>query len=300
MACAYTAHRAFSQIYSGIRRVSEGAERMMRGSFDFRLPEQSEGELAVLGHHFNRLSERLQQSLQKLDREKELLRNIINDISHQIRTPLSSLMMFMELLGGQPLHEDDQRKLLSKSNAQLERIHWLLHSLLRLSRLEADVVTLSVKPADLGETLHRAVGRSEARLTRKQLEVSVSVPESPVILPHDSDWLGEAIGNVIDNAADFSPDHGRISIALSASEVTASITISDCGTGIPEEELPHIFQRFYQGSQGRAGGRIGSGIGLALTKLIVEKHEGLISASSKSGQGSMFTITLPRTRLTKW
>lgn len=279
--------------YSRLSAYNLGADRIMRGDFSARFPESGEGELAMMGFQFNQLSRRLQNTFAALEDEKQQMKAMISGISHQLKTPLASSRVFVELLmegaGDDPAI---LQEFLHKNLTQLERMEWLIQSLLKMSRLESGVIEFKRSNENLAETLGEVVTSLRDRAEDKSQ--TLSLPGSVQIMaPHDRKWLAEALHNLLDNAIRYTPEEGKIIVTLEQTDSTAVVRVSDTGPGIPAEELPRVFQCFYQGST-RGGGGQGSGIGLALAKLIIEKHGGVLEASSRVGRGSTFTVTLPR------
>lgn len=287
-------YKIFNQIFESMNGISLGAENIMRGNFDIKFPEEGEGELPKLGFQFNQMSKRLQLTMEALNEEKSMLKDMISNISHQLKTPLASLRMFNELLlDGAAEDKDVRQEFLEKSMTQLERMEWLIHTLLKISRLEVGVIEFNKDTNDLPKTIRQVVDSLEVRCKEKRLVVCINEEAGPVYLLHDSKWIGEALGNIIKNAIDYTPEHGKIDICICKNSSTAGIIIKDTGIGIPQDELPYIFKRFYQGKMSRGISKKGSGIGLALAKLIIERHGGLINVSSKVNEGTTFSITFP-------
>jgi signal transduction histidine kinase len=284
---------AFRRVYRTVREVSVGADHLMRGEFGIRFPDGDEGDLPILGHQFNQLSRRLQLTLRQLDLEKERLQQLISDVSHQVKTPLSSLLMFQELLNDPQMTAEDREAITERSKGELFRMERLIASMLTMSRLEAGVIELKPEAADVTDTLRRLATSLSSRLAQKRIVMNLDTGDRPIPFLHDPFWLSEAIGNLLANAIDFTPESGLIDVSVRRTEVSLSIVVKDHGTGIDPDDLPFIFHRFYQGKSARQSGRGGTGIGLALAALIVEKHGGRLHAESEPGRGAAFTMTFP-------
>lgn len=285
--------RAFSLVYEGVRQVSQGADQLMRGEYGIRFKDDDEGDLSILSHQFNQLSVRLQLSMEELNQEQERLKRLISDVSHQFKTPLSSLVLFQELLSDPSASEHERTMLLERNRNELFRMERLIQSLLTMSRLEAGVIEVRPVTADLASTVKECMGSLESIFRQNQLSICLKWGNAPLPLAHDTFWLSEAIRNILHNAIDFTPEYGEITIELQRTEMTLQMTIRDSGIGIDQEDLPYIFQRFYQGKQGRLNGRRGTGVGLALSQLIIEKHGGHIRAESSLGQGTSVVMVFP-------
>jgi signal transduction histidine kinase len=297
-----TAGCLFHFVYRRIHKVTLAADHLMRGDYSQRFPDEGEGDLFVLGHQFNQLSRRLQLTDEQLRREQDRLRQLISDVSHQFKTPLSSLLLFQEFLSDPGLTDEQRREIQDRSRGELHRMERLIESLLTMSRLEAGELVIRKERTDLVITLEEVLASLNTRLAAKHLIVETDWRETEgLAFAHDAFWLGEALANVVGNAIDFTPEHGRIRVAAHRSEISLKVIVTDTGIGIDPQDLPFIFQRFYQGKGAHHEGRGGTGIGLALTRLIVERHDGWIQADSVLGQGTVITMLFPFDRyLTKW
>ncbi|HYG59955.1 MAG TPA: HAMP domain-containing sensor histidine kinase, partial [Symbiobacteriaceae bacterium] len=283
-----------------LRKMAGAVEQVTRGDFDLRLPAEGEGDLALLGFQINQMARRLQLTLGQLQEEKAQLKETVSHISHQLKTPLASLRAFNDLLlDGAAEDPVVGREFLERSRQQISRMEWMVHTLLRLSRLEAGVLAINLKPGDLAATVQEVVDALAVRAQARGQALQLHGAGAPLMLRHDADWLGEALANVIKNAIDYSPDGGRVEVSIAREPSVVRITVRDWGVGIAGEDLPHIFDRFYSGSRTRGhrsdeqGNGGGTGIGLALARLVVERHGGLIAADSRPGEGTTVTVTLP-------
>lgn len=289
---------AFRYLYSRINAVSLGADLIMQGNFITRFPEDDEGDLAILGLQFNQMSKRLQITLKQLTDEKDRLKQLIADVSHQLKTPLSSIKMFNELILDQKVEDKYiQIQFLEKSKVQLERMEWLIQTMLKISRLEIGVYPLQMTETDMGKTVLEVTGALEQSSREKDQIMNVSVRLSSRV-PHDARWFGEALENIVSNAIEYTPIQGEISVTAEESEFMVALTVKDNGIGIPEKDLPFIFERFYRGKNTNVDSVFKSGIGLALTQIIVKKHGGFIDVSSEIDKGTTVSISLPKNNRT--
>lgn len=285
----------FKQFYGNVHHLSIGAEKIMEGNFKLKFPEENEGEISKLGFQFNQMSKRLQFTLEELRNEKDFLKNMISDISHQLKTPLTSLRMFNELLIEGAVEEPEVREeFLQKSFVQLDRMEWLIHTLLKMARLETGVIELNMEDKDIAKTIRDEIKSLKIRFNNKKQKVIMKNLDEAVYFPHDSRWIGEALRNIIKNSIDYTPEGGEISILMEETETLIRIEIEDTGMGISKEDIPLIFQRFYQGRNSKKVTKIGTGIGLSITKVIVEKHNGNIEVCSLEDKGTKFTIVFPK------
>lgn len=289
----FVVHREYSLIYEKIRHIAYVAERVVQDDFSHVLPKGDGGDFAILNHNFNQMANRIKLSLQALEDDKIFLKNTISDISHQLKTPLSSLIMFNELmLEDEQMDEFTRQKFLEKSKAQLERMEWLTINLLKMARLESGSIQFRKNYIPLVYPIHIALNSLNAKIVEKGLDVSILGDTKGTMVYGDEDWLGEAFINIIKNAIEHSDHGGKVDIYLNHTPIFSQVDIIDTGEGIDKKDLPHIFKRFYRSSSSVKTESVG--IGLALAKIIIEEQNGTIWLESKKGWGTKFTITFLR------
>ncbi|WP_322798223.1 HAMP domain-containing sensor histidine kinase [Thermoflexus sp.] len=274
-----------------IRRLARAAIRMGEGDLGVRAPESGPLELRHLAGELNRMAERLQATFNALARERDALRHFIADASHQLRTPLTALRTFLELLQG-PAAEDPEARtaFLTESQAQVDRMAWITQNLLDLSRLEGGLIQLDLAPHPLADVIRAAAALFKEAAARKGLTLELELPEEPVEVVWDRWRVEMALSNLLDNAVKFTPSGGRITVGSRREGEKIRVWVEDTGPGIDPEDLPHVFERFYRGRNATAEG---SGLGLAIVRWIVEIHGGRVEVHSRPGQGSRFELTLP-------
>lgn len=288
---------AFRSVYRKALLYAEMAERMVDGDFREVPDRPAEGAFSKLAHQFGQMARRLELTLERLQAEKEGMKKLLSDISHQLKTPLTALQMFVELAQEEELPPAKRREFLAKGEDQIGRMSWLIRQLLTVARLEAGAARLEKRELPLVPTVAEAMEGLRPKAQKQGVELALrSDGMKPYLLNHDPAWLGEAVGNIVKNGIEHTPGGGRVEIELEETSVLLRIHIRDNGRGIPENEVPRIFERFYKGSGSDPGG--GAGIGLALSKAIIEQHDGFIGVRSSLGQGTVFTVTLPK-KLTK-
>lgn len=281
----------FEKLSRRFQNLALGAEKIMEGKFGLHLSENKEGELALVGYQFNQMARRLKLSFENLNCEKTILKDLITDISHQLKTPLASIRTYNDLLLEGAVEKENVRiDFLKTSQQQIEKMEWLVKNLLQLSRLEAGVISLNKKSQNLVVTVEEALNSLTLSFENKEIKLKKTGLDLNLILYHDRQWLLEALINIIKNAIEFSPAGGQIEVEIQKTSDFSKIYIRDQGTGIAKEDISHIFEKFYQG-QNRKNQTRGSGIGLALAKLIIEKHEGFIQVDSILNQGTTFIVT---------
>ncbi|MCC5427797.1 sensor histidine kinase, partial [Clostridium botulinum] len=218
--------------------------------------------------------------------------NIISDISHQLKTPLSSLIMFNELMKDENMPIEDRKNFLKLSDEQLRRMEWLIINLLKIGRLEAGVVEFRRENNPLYVTVNKALAGLSEKAKEKSQQVIVDIDED-VYFKHDMDWTAEAISNIIKNSIEHTDNYGQIKINCEETPISLTISIKDNGEGIPEKLQNKIFERFYKGENSVNPSSIG--IGLSLTKSIIESQNGSIIVESEEGKGTEFIITFLKT-----
>jgi hypothetical protein len=171
-------------------------------------------------------------------------------------------------------------------------MEWLVKNLLIEARMEAGALPVSLEPRPIGPTVEDAVSGFRERAWDEQVSLSVALPPADPPVAHDRQWLGEAVSNLVKNALDHTPEGGSVAVTVQHTDVFSRIVVADTGPGIPLDELPRVFDRFYRGRHTPSARASGTGLGLALAKAIVERHGGVISAASP-GTGARFSITLP-------
>ena len=217
------------------------------------------------------------------------------NISHEFRTPLTLTLGPLEDLqdGLFGTLDADTREQVDLAHRNARRLLRLINQLLDLSRLESGAITLHRQPVDLGALLQSIAEPFAALAARKQIDFRLNRPQASVMLDADADRLDEVFVNLIGNAFKFTPAGGTITVTLVPAEETTTVTIADTGVGIASEELPHIFERFYQGTRGQQSARPGTGLGLALSRELVVLHGGTVAVESAPGVGSQFVVMLP-------
>jgi len=282
-----------------LRRLTEASRGMAAGDLTVRVPttEARAGstEMAELAVAFNAMADRVQESVEIIGRDRDRSRDFLADVSHELRTPLAALRTFNELLKDRAGEDPAARtEFLDSSGQQIERLDWLAQNLLELSKLDSGLVLLDLRPDDLRAAVESAVEQHDAAARKRGIKVTAHLPVVPVRIRHDPPRIGQVVGNLIGNAIKFTPPGGSVTVDLVATEDGARIEVADTGVGIDPNELPHIFERFYRGSRSNEARGSGSGLGLAIVRSIVEMHGGRVAVESRIGQGSRFTVTLPR------
>lgn len=267
-----------------ITRLTTATKRISKGRYDIKLNTWRRDEIGQLVSHFMIMS-------RELERTNRARQEFVANVSHEIESPLTSIQGFAQTLKDPTLPEDERIEYLNIIDQESHRLSMLSKQLLTLSSLDYDPDSLQKKPIDLRAQLRQVVQIMEWRLTEKQLAVRLSLAD--IRVHGDSNLLYQVWMNLITNAIKYTPAEGSIMISAKLDEGNCVVTFSDTGEGIPAEELPLIFDRFYKVDRARTRETHSSGLGLAITQKIVETHNGTIEVSSTVGKGTTFTVTLP-------
>lgn len=281
-------YRFLLGIYRRVDDAGRMAEQVGRGARGAKLEDGGEGAFARMNHAFNEMAAGVDAGFEKLNRQRMFLKNLISDISHQLKTPLSALKMYNEIVLQEGL-SGTALDFTKKSGEQLERMEWLILGLLKMARVEAGFLEMNLRGHNLRAIAEEAAADFELKAKEKNICLSV-LGRDDIILNCDADWLKEALENVLKNCMEYTPDGGKITVEIERTLVMASVTVKDTGRGIRPDELPYVFQRFYRG---RASRSAGSGIGLSLAKSITEQMGGTLTAGGKFGSGAEFTFSFP-------
>jgi len=281
----------YKKIVIYIRMLNQGIKKVVEGDFSLRFSFIGEGPFSVLAHNFNQMAERLENALMELTKEKIFLKDTLANISHQLKTPITSMSLFTEvLINNSSMGEGEVEKIGCKMRSSLYSMEWLIKKLLKLAKIEGGVVEYNKINSSFKETIQKALEPLLISAEEKNINLRVKVEEGSY--PHDKGWTSEALTNIIKNSIDHTKQQGEISICYENNSLYHKITISDNGEGINKEDLPHIFERFYKG-KGSSGMRKTDsiGIGLALSKSIIEGQGGFLQVESIKERGSKFTVT---------
>lgn len=271
-----------------LRRLEEMLSQAINGTF--AAEQFDESQLSAIEARFAQYLSASAISAQRVQEEKEAVKALIGDISHQVRTPLSNIRLYTQLLAEQPLNAQG-RTCVSALDAQTEKLQTLLEALVKTSRLETGVLALHPTPAPLSPVISRAVEQYRPKAEAKQITLTAELPEGLTAI-FDAKWTEEALCNLLDNAVKYTDAGGSVSIRAAAYELFVRVDVSDTGCGIAEDEQTKIFGRFYRSAA--AAQTQGVGIGLYLTRQILSHEGGYIKVSSQEGCGSTFSLFLPR------
>lgn len=244
-----------------------------------------------LSHKLIRLSEITEVAVAESRIEKDELQSLLSDISHQIKTPIANIKMYNNILIEREVSKEKQKEFLTLSNLQIEKLDFLMKSMIKMSRLENGVIQLEPRDNFIISIIANALAQINQKAEEKEISIEINCEEE-IKADFDVKWTEEAIFNVIDNAVKYTPKGGKIAIEVEALEMYVIVSICDNGIGIAEEEQGRIFQRFYRSPM--VQGEEGVGVGLALTREIILKEQGFMKIKSELGKGTKFSIYLPK------
>jgi len=270
-----------------IQRMTKATEAMAQGDYAQQIEIEGDDEVARLARSFNTMA-------REVDRAHRMQRDFVANVSHDLKTPLTSIQGFAQaLLDGTVDDPNSRRHAAQVIYEEAERMRRLVHALLELAKLESGQIKFAEEPVDLGPILAEAVDRVLPLAETREVSVHLRSPSSLPVIRGDAGRLSQVFNNLLDNALAYTPAGGTIEVAAApTSEDTLEVVVSDTGHGISPEDLPRIFERFYQADKARAGER-GTGLGLSIVREVVSAHGGHVTVASQPGQGTRITVTLP-------
>ncbi|CEN91881.1 two-component sensor histidine kinase [[Clostridium] sordellii] len=269
--------------------ISDNIDKMLKGNYKLEGGLDKEGTENLIYSQLNVLGNSLYLEFDKLNIEKENIKSLVTDISHQLKTPLASFKLNNALI----IEENDDKymrlMLLNKNEQIINKLNYLIDALVNISRLEASMISIKIEKGNIKDTVIRAISSAYIKALDKDIEIELNKCEN-ININHDIRWSEEAIFNVIENAIKYSSEGSKIKIDISKTINYVRIDIQDNGIGIKEEEYNEIFKRFYRGNTNYVKNIEGSGVGLYLSRKIIEKQGGNIIVKSKLDEGSKFSL----------
>ncbi len=274
-----------SRRYKQTAELSRCLDRILHGRESVLIGDEKEGELSILKSEIGKMTVRLKEQNERLAREKRRLTDVTADLFHQMRTPMTAMNLIVTMLNDDDLPFERRLSLVRDLKKQLERTEWLIEALLKMAKLDASVVDFRKEPVPVSELLYRSLDPFRIPMEVRGQELVLTVKDESFI--GDPVWSVEAIGNLIRNAVEHTPEGGRIVLTASENPLFTEILVEDDGDGFAPDDLPHLFERFYRGKNASAGS---VGIGLAMAREIVAEQNGTIAAANRPEGGARFTV----------
>lgn len=270
--------------YKNLNDLNDYLSLVCKGIYDMNIDDNTEGELSILKNNLYKVITLLQSQNEYLKNDKLYLADSIADISHQLKTPLTSMMVMCELLENEE-NPDKRQEFVAVINNQLSKMKWLITNILKISKLDADATEFKREEVSISKVLDDSL--KPFVLTAELKNIAIQNGANDFVFNGDESWTVEAVSNIVKNCLEHTNDGGKIIISSDSTNLYNKLTISDNGCGIAKEDLPHIFERFYHGKN---SSKDSVGIGLALAKTVFEKENASVSVESEHGRGSVFEI----------
>lgn len=275
------------------RYVMRSLERMVvnieNGDWD-RLKTYDEGMIAGLQQAIYEQLMQTRHHESSMRKQREYMKDFISHISHQMKTPLAALTMYVELMEDENMQPEVRADFIKRSDQQLDRLKWLIQSLLQIAKLEADSILLDKRDIPLGHIIECAAEDLDIIANEKGVEIDWSDDCSDTAIALDEKWMVQALENIVKNALEHTPEGGRVRIWTAQNRFTISLYVEDNGVGMDKEQIAKVFEPFYSRKQDD----VSVGLGLALAKAIVVKHGGQIFVRSTKGEGTRFEIVFDK------
>ncbi len=281
-----------------LRRMRNSVMAFKEGDYSQRVVVTSNDELDDLGAAFNEMASTIQKNVEQLNNADALRRELIANVSHDLRTPLAAIQGYLEtlMMKESSLTDEERQRFLKTTFNSTERLGKLVQELFELSKLEAKQSQPKPEPFSLPELVNDVTMKFGQLAERSGVKIAADIPKSLPLAVADIGMIERALQNLVENALNHTPSGGRITIALARRDGKLAVTVEDTGVGIAEKDLPHIFERFFSVRSRTQPNRNGAGLGLAITKKILEAHQQVIHVQSHVNEGTRFMFELPALR----
>jgi signal transduction histidine kinase len=268
--------------------INDIVQKYSKGDYNVRIPISSIEEATQLAISFNTMADQLKDL-------EATRRSFVANVSHELRSPLTSMKGFLEAMQDGTIGPDEYEKYIGIVLSETKRMAVMVNDLLDLARIESGKTALKLEIFDINELIRRTLITFEARIYEHRMEVDVKFAQEQYYVEADSAQISQVLRNIIDNAIKYSPDDSKLRIATYAMKREIYVSIQDSGQGIPEQDIPHVFDRFYKVEKAHTPSKqSGTGLGLSIVKRIIDQHNQTITLKSAKGKGSTFTFTLKR------
>ncbi len=270
-----------------LQEMSQAAKRLASGDLTRRVLVKQGDEIGDLGEAFNDMAD-------KIEKQEKMRRDFVADVSHELKTPLTNIQGFIEaMIDKKDKTPQDRERYLNILHLETMRLTRLVNELLDLSRLESGSLAVDKQVVEIREVIKNSIAKIKPTLEERGIKVTTEFPEHTINVLGNSDRLEQVITNLLDNANRFSPPEGKIRVRVVEHDQKVEVTVKDEGEGIPADDLPLIWERFYKVDKARSRDKGGTGLGLAIVKRIIESFGGEVKAASEFGQGTEIGFSLP-------
>lgn len=275
-----------------LRRITESVKEFEQGNYQTQIQFKSGDEIGQLSNAFNKMAQTIHANVEEIKNNDKMRRDLIANISHDLRSPLASIQGYLEtvLMKDQEMSAEERHKYLETVYKNINRLNKLVYELFELSKLDAKQVKPELEQFPISELVQDVVLKFKPKAAESGVELMTGFPEKTPIAQGDIGMIERALSNLIDNAISYTSSGGKVSVSVDQNNRKVFVTVKDTGKGIPEKDLPHVFERFYRADKSRSGE--GTGLGLAITKKIIEAHESDITVKSETDRGSEFRFSL--------
>ena len=284
----------FAFLTKRIQNVSRSVKEFEKGRYDRRIPVTSKDEIGDLARTFNHMADTIAANMENLKQTDRLRRELIANVSHDLRSPLASIQGYIEtiLMKRETLPSEELQKYLETILGDAKQLNRLVEELFELSKLDAKQINPKLETFSLTELLQDVGVKFKSHADNLNIQLSTDLPKQLYFVHADIGMIERVLSNLIENAMNFTPVRGKVHLSLHRYDGQLRVRIRDTGKGIPPEDIPHIFDRFYTGDSSRSRSLRGSGLGLAISQKIMELHYSSITVTSKLNEGSVFEFEL--------
>ena len=277
-----------------LRLVTKAVGEFEKGNYQSRIDSTARDEIGQLSVAFNKMAETIHSNIDEIKNSDRMRRDLIANISHDLRSPLASVQGYLEtiFIKEKSLKPDELKHYLNIVYKNIQHLNKLVYDLLELSKLDARQIKPKPEPFSLAELTQDVVLKFKPQADKNNIDINSSFPSDLPMVKADIGMIENALSNLLENALNYTPEKGNVTVGLKVIDKFVKVEVSDSGSGIPKEDLPHIFDRFYRVDKSRS--TEGTGLGLAITKKIIEAHESEISVDSKLNSGTTFTFNLSK------
>jgi signal transduction histidine kinase len=277
-----------------LRLITNAVTDFEKGNYQSKIIFRTQDEIGQLNKAFNKMAATIEKNIEEIKNNDQLRRDLIANISHDLRSPLASVQGYLEtiLIKDDKLEAEERKNYLEIVHKNIQRLNRLVEDLLELSKLDAKQVKPKTEEFSISELTQDVVLKFQPQAEKQHITIHTNFPNEIPIVEADIGMIERALSNLIDNALIYTPEKGEVSVEVQEKEKKVAVIVSDNGKGISENDLPHVFDRFYRADKSRS--TEGTGLGLAITKKIIEAHKGNISVKSNVNQGTIFQFDLQK------